>query len=149
MKNKYMQEALKEALAAAQLGEVPVGAVVVRDGEIISRGHNLCESHKNAALHAEMIAVKEAMQKLGDWRLSDCDIYVTLEPCLMCSGLLLNSRIRRIYFGAYDLKNGACGSVCDVGIMGFTHKPEIYGGIGQEECAALLSEFFSEKRSQG
>lgn len=146
MRNKYMEAALAEAERAAKLGEVPVGAVVVKDGEIISRAHNLCESKKDASLHAELLAVRLASERLGGWRLSDCDIYVTLEPCLMCAGALLNSRIRRIYFGAYDIKNGACGSVCDVGNMGFTHKPEVYGGIGQEECAQLLSRFFREKR---
>jgi len=113
---------------------------------VIAKGHNLCESHKDASLHAEMIALKRAAEVLGGWRLNECDIYVTLEPCLMCSGALLNSRIRRIYFGAYDIKNGACGSVCDIGVMGFTHKPEIYGGIGQQECASLLTEFFEDKR---
>ena len=146
MKNIFMEQAILEAKKAAQMGEVPVGAVVVRNGEVISRGHNLCESRKDATLHAETVALRGAFEALGGWRLSDCDIYVTLEPCMMCSGALLNSRIRRIYFGAYDMKNGACGSVCDVGNMGFTHKPEIYGGIYQDECSELLSEFFSEKR---
>jgi len=146
MRNEYMQQALEEAKKAAELGEVPVGAVVVKNGAVIAKGHNLCESHKDASLHAEMIALERAAEVLGGWRLNECDIYVTLEPCLMCSGALLNSRIRRIYFGAYDIKNGACGSVCDIGVMGFTHKPEIYGGIGQQECASLLTEFFEDKR---
>lgn len=146
MKNVFMEQAIVEAEKAARIGEVPVGAVIVRNGEIIARGHNLCESRKDATLHAEIVALRSACEVVGGWRLNDCDIYVTLEPCMMCSGALLNSRIRRIYFGAYDIKNGACGSVCDVGNMGFTHKPEIYGGICQDGCAELLSVFFSDRR---
>lgn len=146
MKNVFMEQAIVEAEKAARIGEVPVGAVIVRNGEIIARGHNLCESRKDATLHAEIVALRSACEVVGGWRLNDCDIYVTLEPCMMCSGALLNSRIRRIYFGAYDIKNGACGSVCDVGNMGFTHKPEIYGGICQDDCAELLSVFFSDRR---
>ncbi len=146
MKNVFMEQAIVEAEKAARIGEVPVGAVIVRNGEIIARGHNLCESRKDATLHAEIVALRSACEAVGGWRLNDCDIYVTLEPCVMCSGALLNSRIRRIYFGAYDIKNGACGSVCDVGNMGFTHKPEIYGGICQDDCAELLSVFFSDRR---
>lgn len=146
MKNVFMEQAIVEAEKAARIGEVPVGAVIVRNGEIIARGHNLCESRKDATLHAEIVALRSACEAVGGWRLNDCDIYVTLEPCMMCSGALLNSRIRRIYFGAYDIKNGACGSVCDVGNMGFTHKPEIYGGICQDDCAELLSVFFSDRR---
>lgn len=146
MKNKFMEAALAEARKAAAEGEVPVGAVIVRGGEVIATGRNACEEQGDPRLHAEMLAVGRACEAVGGWRLSDCDIYVTLEPCLMCAGALLNARIRRIYFGAYDSKNGACGSVCDVGVMGFTHRPEIYGGICADECAAVLSEFFGEKR---
>ena len=146
MKNKFMEAALAEARKAAAEGEVPVGAVIVRGGEVIATGRNACEAQGDPRLHAEMLAVGRACEAVGGWRLSDCDIYVTLEPCLMCAGALLNARIRRIYFGAYDSKNGACGSVCDVGVMGFTHRPEIYGGICADECAAVLSEFFGEKR---
>ena len=146
MTNKFMQAALEEARKAAAEGEIPVGAVIVRGGEIIAAGRNACEAEGAPKLHAEMLAISRACKAVGDWRLSDCDIYVTLEPCLMCAGALLNARVRRIYFGAYDAKNGACGSVCDVGAMGFTHKPEIYGGIGADECAALLSVFFDKRR---
>ncbi|MBR5941808.1 MAG: nucleoside deaminase [Clostridia bacterium] len=146
MKNVFMSAALEEAKKAAAEGEVPVGAVIVRNGEIIAAGRNACEADGDPKLHAEMLAISRACEAVGGWRLSDCDIYVTLEPCLMCAGALLNARIRRIYFGAYDAKNGACGSVCDVGAMGFTHKPEIYGGIGQDECAAVLAGFFGQKR---
>ena len=146
MKNAFMEAAVAEAKKAAAEGEVPVGAVIVRNGEIIAAGRNCCEADGDPRLHAEMLAIGRACEAVGGWRLSDCDIYVTLEPCPMCAGALLNARIRRIYFGAYDAKNGACGSVCDVGTMGFTHKPEIYGGICADECAAVLSEFFGEKR---
>ena len=146
MSNKFMEAAIAEARRAAAEGEVPVGAVIVRGGEIIAAGHNACEAEGDPRLHAEMLAIDRACEASGGWRLSDCDIYVTLEPCLMCAGALLNARIRRIYFGAYDAKNGACGSVCDVGTMGFTHKPEIYGGICADDCAALLAEFFAGRR---
>ena len=146
MSNKFMEAAIAEARRAAAEGEVPVGAVLVRGGEIIAAGHSACEAEGDPRLHAEMLAIDRACEASGGWRLSDCDIYVTLEPCLMCAGALLNARIRRIYFGAYDAKNGACGSVCDVGTMGFTHKPEIYGGICADDCAALLAEFFAGRR---
>ncbi|MBQ9557785.1 MAG: nucleoside deaminase [Clostridia bacterium] len=146
MKNKFMEAAVAEAKRAAAEGEVPVGAVIVRGGEIIAAGRNACEAGGDPRLHAEMLAIERACEAVGGWRLSDCDIYVTLEPCLMCAGALLNARIRRVYFGAYDAKNGACGSVCDVGVMGFTHKPEIYGGICADECAALLADFFGGRR---
>ena len=146
MRNKFMEAAVAEAKKAAAEGEVPVGAVIVRAGEIIASGRNACEKEGDPRLHAEMVAIGRACEAVGGWRLSDCDIYVTLEPCPMCAGALLNARIRRIYFGAYDAKNGACGSVCDVGAMGFTHKPEIYGGICADKCAAVLAEFFGEKR---
>ncbi len=146
MKNKFMEAAVAEAKLAAAEGEVPVGAVIVRGGEIIAAGRNACEAVGDPRLHAEMLAIERACEAVGGWRLSDCDIYVTLEPCLMCAGALLNARIRRVYFGAYDAKNGACGSVCDVGVMGFTHKPEIYGGICADECAALLADFFGGRR---
>ena len=146
MKNKFMEAAVAEAKRAAAEGEVPVGAVIVRGGEIIAAGRNACEAVGNPRLHAEMLAIERACEAVGGWRLSDCDIYVTLEPCLMCAGALLNARIRRVYFGAYDAKNGACGSICDIGVMGFTHKPEIYGGICADECAALLADFFGGRR---
>lgn len=146
MRNAFMSAALEAAQKAFDEGEIPVGAVIVKDGAVIASAHNACEAKGDPRLHAEMLAVERACEALGGWRLTECDIYVTLEPCLMCAGALLNARIRRIYFGAYDLRNGACGSVCDVGTMGFTHKPEIYGGIGQEECASLLGKFFEDKR---
>lgn len=142
-----MREALKQAKKAASIGEVPIGAVIVRDGKVIARGYNKRETKKNALLHAEIIAIDKACRKLGGWRLPRCEIYITLEPCPMCSGAIINSRIENVYFGAYDKKAGCCGSAADLfGEGAFNHRPEITGGILEEECAALLKEFFKKLR---
>ena len=144
---RFMREAIKQAKKAAKLGEMPVGAVIVRNGEIISRGYNKRETKKNALLHAEVIAVERACKKLGGWRLPECEIYVTLEPCPMCAGAILNSRIDRVYFGAYDLKSGCAGSrinLMDMNLCNYT--VEVMGGVMQEECAGLIKEFFRELR---
>jgi tRNA(adenine34) deaminase len=133
MVNKFMQEAIEEAKIASVLGECPVGAVVVKDGAIIGRGHNLCETKNNPILHAEIIAIEEACKMLNNWRLSDCDIYVTLEPCKMCEGAIANAQIRAVYFGAYNFK-------------GITYKPQEYCGIMEDECSALITDFFKELR---
>lgn len=146
MINEYMLAALKCAQKAAIDDEVPVGAVIVKDGKIISSAANTRENDGDLFGHAEINAIKAACDVLGGWRLDGCDIYVTLEPCPMCMGALLNARIRRIYFGAYDPKNGACGSVCDLSAERFTHKPEVYAGIMENECSALLSAYFKDKR---
>ncbi len=146
---RFMREAIKQAKKAAKLGEMPVGAVIVRNGEIISRGYNKRETKKNALLHAEIIAVERACKKLGGWRLPECEIYVTLEPCPMCAGAILNSRIDRVYFGAYDPKSGCAGSrinLMDMNLCNYT--AEVMGGVMQEECAGLIKEFFRELRSR-
>lgn len=147
MQEKFMKEALKQAKKAASIGEAPIGAVIVRNGEIIARGYNKRETKKNALLHAEIIAIDRACKRLGGWRLPDCEIYVTLEPCPMCGGAIINSRIERVYFGAYDKKAGCCGSAADLFKEGmFNHRPEIFGGIMESECAELLKSFFAELR---
>ena len=147
MINPYMEIAIQEARKAAEKGEVPVGAVIVKDRLIISRTHNLRETTGNATAHAEILAINEACRILGRWRLDDCDLYVTLEPCPMCAGAIINARIRRLYFGASDPKAGAVGSVVDLLRMrAFNHTPEIYEGIMESQCRELLTEFFRARR---
>ena len=142
----FMKEALLLAREAYDDGEVPVGAVVVRNGEIVGRGRNRREGEKNALSHAELEAVDSACRALGGWRLWECDLYVTLEPCPMCAGAIVNARIRRAVFGARDPKNGAAGSVLNIFEHPFTHKPEYTGGILEAECSQLLTSFFSKLR---
>lgn len=143
----FMREAIKEARKCLLLDEVPVGAVIVKDGKIIGRGHNLRETLKDATAHAEIIAIKEACKTLGGWRLIDCEMYVTLEPCVMCAGALVNSRIKRLVFGAYDKRFGACGTLynipCDEKL---NHRLEVIGGVLEDECSKMLSDFFKKKR---
>jgi len=147
MKNKFMMAAIKEALKAAAKDEVPIGAVIVKDGKIIARGHNTRQKTQNAVNHAEMIAIQKACKKEGSWRLIDCDIYVTLEPCPMCAGAVINSRISNVYFGAYDQKAGCTGTLYNLPEdERFNHRANVEGGIMQEECAKLLSDFFRQKR---
>ena len=144
-----MREAIKQAKKAAKIGEAPIGAVIVRNGEVIARGYNKRETKKNALLHAEIIAIDRACKKLGGWRLPGCEMYVTLEPCPMCSGAIINSRIEKVYFGAYDKKAGCCGSAADLFAEGmFNHRPEIVGGVMREECAELLTGFFRSLREK-
>ena len=143
---KYMKAALKLAHRAAEEGEVPVGAVVVCDGKIVGRGRNRRETKKNALHHAEIEAIEKACKKLGGWRLHRCDLYVTLEPCPMCAGAIINSRIKRVVFGAYDPKAGSCGSVNNLFSFPYNHSPEVEGGFMQDECALLLKQFFAELR---
>jgi tRNA(adenine34) deaminase len=148
MINPYMEQALIEAKKAASLGEVPVGAVIVNNGKIIARAHNHRETDNNALAHAEIIAIDEACKKLGRWRLEDSEIYVTLEPCPMCAGAIINSRLKAVYFGAYDSKAGACGSVVDLLREGlFNHTPDVYCGIMEDACQLILTEFFKNLRS--
>ncbi|MBR1423133.1 MAG: tRNA adenosine(34) deaminase TadA [Ruminococcus sp.] len=144
----YMKKAFQLAKIAAELGEVPVGAVVVRrsTGEIIGRGYNRREYDKNPLVHAELIAINEASKRLGGWRLIGCDLYVTLEPCPMCAGAMINSRVERVIFGAYDSKAGSCGSVTDLFLLPYNHRPELIGGVMQEECSQILSDFFKKLR---
>lgn len=145
-----MREALNLARKAGELGEVPVGCIIVKDGEIISRGYNRREIDSNALLHAEIIAIDAACRATGDWRLEKCSLYVTLEPCLMCAGAILNSRISQVFFGAHDSAAGACGGVINVFLEGFGPGPAIMGGIMEEECAKVLRDFFKyiRKNSQ-
>lgn len=144
----YMIEALKLAKIAYQKGEIPVGAVVVKNstGEIVGKGYNLRETDKSPLAHAEILAIKEASQTLGGWRLFDCTIYVTLEPCPMCCGAIINSRIQRVVFGADDKKAGCCKSVMNMFEFPFNHKPKILSGVMKDECSKILSEFFKALR---
>ena len=146
---KYMLAAIAEAKKAEKKGECPIGAVIVRDGQIIARGHNLRETKACAINHAEVIALQKANKKLGSWRLDGCDLYVTLEPCAMCAGAIIQSRIRNVYFGAFDAKAGVRGSVTDLFVPGmFNHDVAVSGGIMKEECGALLSDFFRNLRKK-
>ena len=146
----YMKRAIELARIAAENGEVPVGAVVVKrsTGEIVGEGYNKRETKKSPLAHAEIEAVNQASLTLGGWRLVDCEIYVTLEPCPMCAGAIINSRLERVVFGAYDKKAGACGSVVNLFELPFNHFPEIKGGVMQEDSAEILSEFFKDLRSK-
>jgi len=146
--NAFMHEALKEAMLAKEKGEIPVGCVIVHNNQIIARSHNLRESSQVSLYHAEILAIQEACEKLKSWRLTDCDMYVTLEPCVMCAGAIVNSRIRRLYFGAFDPKAGAAGSVVDVfALRELNHKVEVYMGIEEEACSAILRDFFNDLRA--
>ncbi len=145
---EYMREAISLAKKAYSIGEVPVGAVVVykKTGKIIGRGYNLRESEKSPLAHAEIIAINEASRTLGGWRIVDSVLYVTLEPCPMCAGAIINSRIDRLVYGAYDPKAGSAGSVADLFALPYNHKPEVVSGVLKEECSKLLSCFFSRLR---
>lgn len=143
-----MEEALLLAKQSFDDGEVPVGAVVVKDGEIVGRGRNRRENGKNALFHAEISAIDEACRNLGGWRLWQCEMYVTLEPCPMCAGAIINSRIKKVTFGAYDKKAGSFGSVVDFNDLPYNHKPQIEGGIDEKECSELLSLFFEQLREK-
>ena len=145
---QFMDAALELAKEAAADGEVPVGCVIVRNGQIVGRGRNRRETGKTALGHAEIEAIAETCQNLGGWRLWDCTLYVTLEPCPMCAGAIINARIPRVVFGASDAKCGACGSVCDLFQMDFNHHPQVELGIREEESSALLSEFFLNLRQE-
>ena len=149
MDNEYfMDQAIALAKEAAQQGEVPVGAVVVLGDKIVGTGRNRREKSKNALAHAEIEAINEACRTLGGWRLWQCDMYVTLEPCPMCTGAIINSRIKRLIYGASDCKAGSCGSVVNLFELPYNHKPEIVSGIKKDECAELLSEFFKALRNK-
>lgn len=144
---EYMQLALEQARKAADLDEVPVGALVVRDGKIISAAHNLRETTQDPAGHAEFLALKEASESLGVWRLSNCTVYVTLEPCIMCAGFMHQARIARCVYGASDPKAGALGSLYEINTdERLNHTFEVQSGICEEECATILKTFFSHKR---
>jgi tRNA(adenine34) deaminase len=148
-KEKYMKEAYKLAEKAQKEGEVPVGAVIVYENKIIARGYNRRKKEETTDSHAEMVAIKKANKKIGSWRLEDCDLYVTLEPCPMCAGAIVQARIRSVYYGAKDTKAGAFGSVFDLAkIEGLNHYPSVEGGIMEEECGAILTEFFKNLRGK-
>lgn len=143
----FMKEAIKEALKAKELMEIPIGAVIVRDNEIIARGHNKKETQKDATLHAEIIAIKEACKNLGGWRLPNCTMYVTLEPCAMCTGALVNARIDRAVIAVRDEKTGACGTVLNIAQNEcLNHQIELEFGVCEEESRSILKEFFKDLR---
>lgn len=144
----FMRAALEEAEKAKNEKEVPVGAVIVHEGKIISTGRNRREILKNSVFHAEIEAIHRACKKLGRWRLSGCDLYVTLEPCPMCTGAIINSRISNLIYGTNDPKAGSCGSVINLFDLPYNHKPQVTSGILKEECSEILSSFFKELRKQ-
>ena len=144
----FMEEAIKLALLAAERDEVPVGAVAVRDGKIIASAFNTREESKCATHHAEILAIEGACKALGGWRLPGVTLYVTMEPCVMCAGAIINSRIERVVYGAKDHRFGAFGSALDVNGVGLNHKPEIVGGVLGERCADILSSYFKQKRKK-
>ena len=146
MHEAYMRQALLLAREAAAAGEVPVGCVVVREGRVIGRGRNRREEKRSALSHAETEAIRQANAALGSWRLEDCALYVTLEPCPMCAGAILNARIPRVFFGARDRAMGACGGVMNLFMEEFPHRPALVGGLLEEECAAVLGAFFRRLR---
>ncbi len=150
MKNKelFMKEALKEAKKAYKKEEIPVGAVIVKDNKIIARGHNLKETKNSSISHAEILAIQKANKKLNAWRLEDCEMYITLEPCMMCMGAIVNSRIKKIYIGTLDSKTGSCKSVINMENYKFNHIVEVETGILKEECEYILKDFFKNLRAK-
>lgn len=148
-KKKFMKEAIKQAKKAYDKEEIPVGAVIVKDGKIIARGYNKKEEKKDTTQHAEIIAIQKASRKIGAWRLQDCEMYVTLEPCAMCTGALIQARLKRVYIGTMDPKTGACGSVLNLlEDYKFNHKVEVETNIMQKECEKILKDFFKYLRSK-
>jgi len=144
----YMKEALSLARKAAQMNEVPVGAIIVRNGEIIAQAANFREQGHDATAHAETLAIRAACQSLGTWRLSDCELYVTLEPCPMCAGAIVNSRIKRVIYGVKDARGGAMGSVMNLCSYPLFFKPDVIGGICEEACREVLHSFFEKQRNR-
>lgn len=148
MNDKFMTRCIELAKKAASLGEVPVGAVVVKDGKVIGEGYNLRETNHSPTAHAEIMAIEAAAKKVGDWRLDGCSLYVTLEPCPMCAGAIINSRISEVVFGAFDKRAGSCAgeSVVDLFSCGYDFVPTVYAGIKEKECTELLTGFFKDIR---
>lgn len=144
----FMEKAIELAKLSAKEGEVPVGAVIVKDDEIVSTGRNRREHGKNALYHAEIEAINSACKTLGGWRLWQCEMYVTLELCPMCAGAIINARIKRLVYGAHDLKNGSCGSVINLFNLPYNHSPVLVSGVMEEECGAILSDFFKNLRKK-
>ena len=146
---KFMKRALEQAKNAGRKGEVPIGSVVEKDGKVIPRGRNRREELNNAVKHAEIIAIEKACKKTGDWRLNGCEMYVTLEPCAMCAGAVFNARLDKLYFGAYDLKSGACGSAFDItGGITLNHSVLTVGRVLEGECSSIITEFFKNRRKK-
>ena len=143
----FMQQALKCAETAQGKDEVPIGAVIVKNNKIVARGHNKSITLKDTTAHAEIIAIRKACKKLNNYRLNDCSIYVTIEPCSMCMGALILARIKNLYFGAKDIKAGACGSIVDISKAKTNHKIKIYSGLLEQDCAKIIKEFFKNKRN--
>lgn len=141
-----MEEALKEAKKAYEKDEVPVGAIIVKNDKIIARAHNLRETNNMATAHAEILAIEKASKKINSWRLLDCDMYVTLEPCTMCMGAIISSRIKNLYIGALDKKTGACGSFVDLSAYKYNHTVNIFKGILQDKCEYIIKDFFRKLR---
>lgn len=149
MNEKYMKLAIQEAMKARDIDEVPIGAIIVKDDKVIARAHNLREKKQQSTAHAEILAIEKACKKLGTWRLEDCILYVTLEPCAMCTGATILSRIKHVVFGAKDSKGGCVESCIEMyKQQGFNHYPTYESGILEEECSKILSDFFKEKRKQ-
>ena len=144
----FMRFAIEEALLAQSADEVPIGTVIVHNGIVIARAHNMRETCRDPLAHAELLAIRQAAEMLGGWRLVDCTLYVTLEPCPMCAGGIINARLPRVVFGAYDKKAGAFGTLYNLAEGKLNHKPEITGGVLQEECSALLTGYFRQKRKR-
>ena len=149
--NEYMKQALALAKKAGASGEIPVGAVIVKDGEVIATGVNRRETDNTALGHAEIMAINSACERLGRWRLDDCELYVTLEPCPMCAGAIINARIKKVVFGAFDKKAGSCSddSVINLFNLPYNHRPEVWAGICEQECSEVLSSFFENLREKG
>ena len=146
---KFMRAALKEALKAYKKGEVPIGAVIVREGKIVARAHNLREKRQVATAHAEILCIEKACKKLGSWRLDDCEMFVTVEPCPMCAGAVLNARMKKVYFGAFDRKGGAAESnfsILTSGVLNWS--AEFVSGILKDDCERMMKEFFAERRKE-
>ncbi|WMJ24058.1 tRNA adenosine(34) deaminase TadA [Paludicola sp. MB14-C6] len=144
----YMEQAIILAKKARELEEVPIGCIIVKDNKIVGHGYNTRETSQNALGHAELMAIDEACKTLGGWRLFGCTLYVTLEPCPMCMGAIINARIDTVVFGAKDLKSGCCGSVIQLSECGFNHRPKIISNFEAEECGTLISDFFKQLRNQ-
>lgn len=150
MKNNiyFMKEAIKEAKKSLLTNDVPVGCVIVHENKIISRGHNIREAKQQSLAHAEIIAINKACKKLNSWRLEDCTMYITLEPCIMCSGAIIQARIPKVIYGAYDLRFGAHKSLVNIFDVKFNHNVDISGGLLEDECSTLIKDFFKELRNK-
>lgn len=142
----FMQQALKCAKKAQEKSEVPIGAIIVKDNKIIAKGYNKSITLKDTTAHAEIVAIRNACKNINNYRLNDCSIYVTIEPCSMCMGALILARIKNLYFGAKDIKAGACGSVLDISKFKLNHKINVYSGLLEQECATIIKQFFKNKR---